>query len=277
MADGSNCYPKEAFDIEGRAGTWTQSIAKKIQLFGQLEIAGVPNAVGLFGQGRQWQCMEPEGRERLWLVETFVVEAYRNGEGPFFPLTQSQIVSGATGLGSQRGVVQLQVDIENYAGGGRLRMDAGQQVELWAIGLSAQLLTPAGTIEVFPNGGQTIIGLAFAVFDSLFSVAITPIENTRGKKGCQFTTWAHVPINTQAVIEIPAMARRVQIRQTAAGAASAAWTAEVTGTLATSPGFNIPFVGRQTDIVGLGYATHLRPDLDAANARDFEIVYFMEP
>lgn len=264
--------------MEGsRAGTWEQSIAKNIQLFGQLEAAGVPLPVGLFAGGRQWQVREPEGCERLWLVETFVQEAYRTGEGPFSPLGRSAIISG-TGAAtrSQRGLVQCQIDLGNYAGGGELRMDGGQQIELWARELSAQILAPGGTVEVVPNEVSTATG-TFTVFDSLFSIAMTPISHTRGKNECQFTEWVHVVQNTRALIEIPAYARRVQIRQSPAGAASAAWTAEVTGTLTSTPGFNVPFVGRQTDIVGIGYATHLRSDLDAAAARDFEVVYFMEP
>ena len=278
MPPDGRCYPTDPLDFRGSlAGTWEQSIAKNIQLFGQLEASGIPLPVGLFVGGSQWAVREPEKRQRLWLVETFVQEAYRTGEGPFSPLERSAIISGTGATTrSQRGVVQLQINLQNYAGGGALRMDGGQSIELWAVGLSAQLLTTGNTVEVVPNEVSTATG-SFTVFDSLFSVAMTPLAYTRGKSRCSFTEWVHVAADTRALIEIPAYARKVQIRQTSPGAASAAWTAELTGTLTTSPGFNIPFTGRQTDIVGIGYATHLRSDLDAAVARNFEVVYFMEP
>ena len=154
-------------------------------------------------------------------------------------------------------------------------MDAGQSIELWAVGINVQLLVPTGTVEVLADG--TFIGLDGTVFDSATSAAVMPLGLTRGKKECQFTQWHHVPAGQRPLLEIPAFARRVQIRQTGAGNASAAWTAEVTGVLVASQSFTIPFVGRQTARVLLGYATHLRPDLDPATARDFEVTYIMEP
>ncbi len=272
MDPATVCQPDAPFDLFGRGGKFNQAAKRSPQVYGQFATNGSQvNPSGIIPAGQQWSRKDPELRERLWLIEMRVRSVVQFGEAVPV-LTSTQINNNAN---SRRGLIQVELGIEHLAGGDVIRMDGGQTLEVYAVGVNAQLFGPTNYVVVNPGEEGTIVPQAGAVENALVGLAILPIEESRDRNTVQFTQWVNVAQGATANVEVPPYARKLQIRQTADGAAAVFWA--LAPTPAAPMNVQVP-VGatRQSDIVDVGNATQLRSDIDAGSARLFELVWTLQ-
>lgn len=271
MEPSTQCLPRLPFELYGRGGTFNQSARRQVQVYGrfadQVSTVDPPQLVRM---GQQWHIKDPEHRERLWLVEMRVRSVVAFGE--LVPVLPSSAIEN--GANSRRGLIQLAIEIDNHPGGDILFMDSGQSIELYGTGIGAQLFGSDTYVEVAGNE-STITTFNGTCENAIVGVAILPIEESKDCCRVQFTQWVNVPENTIVTTEVPPYARKLQIRQTNAGAAAAFWT------LRTSPSLVIAVelpIGatRQSAVVDVGNATQVVSDTDV-NDRLFQLVWTIEP
>lgn len=280
MQTAHDCTSRPVIDlVDGRGAERKTAAVNSVQLFGTVCSGEDFVATQLIEVGAQWYVNDRDGRERLWVIECGVDEAYRDvSEGVVSPLTYQQIIArqGATGF-SRRGVVQLEIFLERYGGEARFRIDGGQTIEVYAVSVSINLLVPTTFVEVarhLPTPAGQGDG---TVVDNVTRIGILSIEESRGRRDALFSQRIQSPANQSVVVEIPPFAREAQIRQGPDGNPSQVWTGDY-GPFTSTGRVSIPFhpTNRETERFLLGDYSHLRSDIDV-NDRQFVASYRIQP
>lgn len=284
----NHCKPETPFPLYGRGGNNDETAVRDVQLFGQwADGAGAVNAPAQLAGGQLWSNENPpndprdkefnggrpasQRRERLWLVETHVQSVVAQGEA--VPVLARPAI--ASGFNSRRGLAQVQITLANQAGGGTVLLDAGQSLEVYAIGVNASVFAAQNYVEVLPTNIAGLGPLAGIVENVLLSLAILPIEESRGRTAGQFSQWVNIAAGVTQVFPVPPFARKLRIRQSAAGVAAPNFF------LAASPAAlvqaQVPIgATRQSENVEVGNAIQVRSNVDAVSARLFELVWTIE-
>jgi hypothetical protein len=210
---------------------------------------------------------------RLWLAGSDAVEIIREVDVASPPLDRQAL--------SQFGVenvsaAKIAVSINNYGGQHRFYMDANQWILLFTDSVVIDVVLPRN-FERALRSGERGPGL---VADIELGANAWEVETSSGQRTAKYTTFHHVPAGTQPGIEVPPYARACSIYQTGAGAASTSWSMFLGGLPGGVELGTIPFIGaarKSVEGIELPSATHLRPDLDAANARFFTIQWAIRP
>lgn len=287
----------------GRAGIFNQR--KTYQYFAQIrDQAGVfqvpdrnlqpegwmadylPVNPGVCGDGlapRTQKC------ERLWRVGTGCQVAYRNGAGPFVPLQPKDfdafghpgatVAPGSVSGGS--GYFRIKYQATTLTGSHVFFLDVGQTVELYALQVNSTIVGPPGSILITDRNSSesttpaTLTGL---VIDARLGAVMMPIESPTGLREGIYTQIIPVAINAQVVIPVPKFAVAVKVYQDNVGAASAPWDRFVGVAPVCNVG-TLAFAGRasaESDRL-LGRESSLRTDINALNARLFQVVWTIRP
>lgn len=272
------CAPAKVLDIRGRGGLRGVSAATGVQTFGAVaDQNGRFLPVAKMGGNRWYTTDQEHGRERLWFLDAAVDECQRDEtEVAAGPLTAAQILSrsGASSF-SRRGVVQLEVELETYAGSVVFQIDGGQKLEVYGVSVNVSLLVPTSFVEI---RGEAVATQRGTLIDNLTRVGLLAIEESRGRRDAYFSQRITILPTQQVTLEIPAFARELQVRQGQNGLPATNWFGTY-GNDSAAPAVVVPFDGtsRQTERVFLGDFTHVRSDVDENDERDFVLTYRISP
>lgn len=220
--------------------------------------------------------------QRLWRVDSTVREVQRQVEqSPLTPLQTSFIERD----GGDRTLLKLAIRATQMGFDDRtFIIDAGYSLEMWAQSIVVQWLSPPLVNAVADLGPEPRVEAADAVaLDGLLGVQILAIESPIGAAAPPLTFYRPVAAGSALTLKIPRGARDVTIYQTAAGAASAAWTWSYGDPASFAPVWalgDLPFITglRRTPTLTLPPgATHIVSDIDLLTDRLFTIVWTIQP
>lgn len=288
----------------GRAGVFNQR--KIFQLFAQVRDATgafqepdrnlrtegwmatyLPLTPGECGDG---QAPRTHKCERLWRMGTGCQVGYRNGAGPFSPLTvqefdaldNPQAPDPAGAITGGNGYFRVRYTISTLLGKHSFYLDVGQMVELYAFQANASLVGPPGAISITQENdanSPTPAQLTGLVVDARIGAMIMPVEAPTGLREGKYTQIIPVAAGASVTVPVPKFAVAVRIYQDNVGASSGPWS-RVVGPPA--PIFNVgqvAFLGRTSLLVDspLGRESSLVTDVNALNDRLFQVVWTIRP
>lgn len=281
--------------LGGRAALMPQ--ARQFQVFGNVAAAGPPQIsfvpitqqlnVGNTGKDRDKNCIE-----RLWRIRSSGLEVQRESVGAVAPLTVQQIQNDPPGAAvSQGGTTSFKVRVDANSTSGAyytFDMDAGQPVELYAASVTAYFIGPANAVEISAPSGTA--GAAAAptragfVLDALLSLSLMATEVNTGANEVWLTEKFLLPGNTEFVIPIPHLARKIRISM-ATGTSAAPWGIFLGNPTITLPDafqvgqitFDAGGIVSTTESEVLPSATHIRTNNNGVAARFCSITWGIRP
>lgn len=226
-----------------------------------------------------------EGCPRTWVVTLTGREIQRfSSETPLRALLLADFDNPPVGaLSVPRTQLKFAISADlGFAGRRRFFVDAGQTFEVEASRICIDWLAPEIFLPVVDNqSSPPVTPLTGFVVDAMIGAEAAIVENAIGLTEATFTTHLAVAAGTAGNIIVPPYAQQVIVYQNPSGAASTQWV-QAYGVAPVGP-FDIgslPFIPgerRTEQETLLPDATHLRTDIDPANARFFTMRWTIRP
>lgn len=246
------------------AAVTSQRTSPGVRVFGVVSTDGTAaGLLPLITTVGSWNA-GPCSSEHLWMVGSTVRERHAWAPAPVGP-------SGLTGAElAWRSVMRLRVTTTDVAGGTVYELDLGQSLELYAESVHAQLLAPAGSVELT---GADVAPRQGLVFESQCLVRLLRLEVSRGVSSARQTETLHVPGDQARVLRVPSGARLLTAYASPLAAAPVwRWLRGDPTTMAVPLGTVAWSLDHPRHEIAVPSATHLRIEPDPAD-RVFTLVW----
>lgn len=304
MNDSKIQTVKSVVPLLGRAGRFQQ--AKILQYFAQVrEVANIfptPDRNVLEGGWlSNWAPETYEGCdddktffgqshcERLWRIGTSAQVAYREGRGPYAPMTPTQIdgvyndriENFDDAITGGHGYFRIFYELNTSTGRDSFYLDVGERVEVYAYQVNATVVGPPSSVlvtEANDAESATPLSLDGLVVDARIGAQLIPIESPTGLREARYTQLVPVPQGTAVDITIPRFARSLHVYQDALGPSSGAWGRWVGPPTACNIG-TLSFDGRASRErdAAIGRESTFRTDTNPLNDRLFQLEWTIRP